>query len=127
MSTPCNDCGMLFGKHYLSCKQYKGPVRTHRQTLAQIRAMNLTVGCEYRIAPKGVSKAAAEAAAYYTNDLDDALSTARHMAQQVSNTEAMIGALTKSALNVLDMCLTDQQRHIADQVYDLCNQLEGTL
>jgi len=51
---------------------------TQRTTLAQIRALGLTARCtdgEFRICVRGYP----EAAAYYTHDADDALSTARDM------------------------------------------------
>lgn len=108
---------------------------TQKQLFEQVRALNLTIGCkygEYRIAPKGLSKQRTEDCAYYTDDREDALNTARHMAQKaavdaIDKRKDEFGALTVAALNMLDLQnLTDQQRYIADQIYELCNQLEYT-
>ncbi len=40
--------------------------------------------------------------------------------------ESQVEALAIAALNVMDEKLTDHQRHIAEQIYDLVNSLEYT-
>lgn len=61
---------------------------------------------------------------------DGTVSHARALntAKPIDNKQVEFGKLTVAALNVLDLQnLSDKQRHIADQVYDLCNQLEETV
>lgn len=38
-----------------------------------------------------------------------------------------VDKLVCAALDVLDTRLTDEQRYLADQIYELCNSLEATL
>ena len=53
---------------------------------------------------------------------------ARSKVEPIDKRKKEIDALFVAALNVLDLQnLTDQQRHIADQIYELCNQLEETV
>jgi len=58
---------------------------TDKELFAAVRALGLAIrknvdAGEYRIAPKGMSEERTEALAYYTNDRDDALGTAKQMA-----------------------------------------------
>jgi hypothetical protein len=51
-----------------------------RQTKALVATLGFTLSKrdgEYRLAPRGLPPDQTEAPAYYTNDLDDALATAR--------------------------------------------------
>jgi hypothetical protein len=51
----------------------------------------------------------------------------RTLSRAKQNVSVAVNVLVCAALDVLDTRLTPEQRHLAEQIYELCNSIEATI